>query len=72
MVGPHITSAAAEAAVNALCEETSCSREIFNADDDSIPNGLWSPTKNCETERLFIQLIPTDAPYILLFVIVLC
>ncbi|PQQ17221.1 SWI/SNF complex subunit SWI3A [Prunus yedoensis var. nudiflora] len=52
MVGPHITSAAAEAAVNALCEETSCSREIFNADDDSIPNGLWSPAKNCETERV--------------------
>lgn len=52
MVGPHITSAAAEAAVNALCEETSCSREIFNADDNSIPNGLWSPANNCETERV--------------------
>lgn len=52
MVGPHITAAAAEAAVNALCEETACPREIFNAEDDCVTNGLQSPTINCETERV--------------------
>ncbi|KAM1025558.1 hypothetical protein ACFX14_038594 [Malus domestica] len=51
MVGPQITAAAADAAVNVLCEETSCSKDIFDADDDSLTNGLWSPAKNCETER---------------------
>lgn len=64
MVGPHITAAAAEAAVNALCEETACPREIFNAEDDCVTNGLQSPTINCETERLSIYLYAflTDAP----------
>ncbi|KAL6182658.1 hypothetical protein ACLB2K_044073 [Fragaria x ananassa] len=52
LVGPHITAAAAEAAVTILCEETSCSKEIFNAEDDSVTNGLQSPAINCETERV--------------------
>ncbi|XP_062030149.1 SWI/SNF complex subunit SWI3A isoform X1 [Rosa rugosa] len=52
LVGPHITASAAEAAVNALCEETSCSKEIFNAEDDCVTNGLQSPAINCETERV--------------------
>lgn len=74
MVGPHITAAAAEAAVNALCEETSCPREIFNGEDDCVTNGLQSPAINCETERLSIYLYAflTDAPDISLLVIVLC
>ncbi|TQE12918.1 hypothetical protein C1H46_001564 [Malus baccata] len=52
MVGPQITAAAADAAVNVICEETSCSREIFDTDDDSLTNGVWSPAKNYETERV--------------------
>ena len=55
MVGPQITAAAADAAVNVICEETSCSWEIFDTDDDSLTNGVWSPAKNYETERLFIH-----------------
>lgn len=74
MVGPHITAAAAEAAVTALCEETSCSEEIFNAEDDYVTNGLQSPAINCETERLSIYLyaFPIDALDQSLLVIVLC
>ncbi|XP_050375830.1 SWI/SNF complex subunit SWI3A isoform X2 [Argentina anserina] len=52
LVGPYITAAAAEAAVTALCEETTCSKEIFNAEDNCVTNGLQSPAINCETERV--------------------
>lgn len=54
MVSPHITAAAAEAAVTSLCEEISCPREIFFGDDDSVTNGLQTLISDAETKRLFI------------------
>ncbi|WVZ18476.1 hypothetical protein V8G54_005798 [Vigna mungo] len=35
VVDPHITAAAADAAVSALCDENLCPREIFDAEEDS-------------------------------------
>ncbi|KAM6570357.1 hypothetical protein CsatB_018342 [Cannabis sativa] len=49
-VGPHITAAAAEAAVTALCEEISCPKELFYGDDDSVTNELH--TRIPDTERV--------------------
>ncbi|KAJ4728825.1 SWI/SNF complex subunit SWI3A [Melia azedarach] len=40
MAGPHVTAAAAEAAVTALCDESSFPREIFDGDEDYLANGL--------------------------------
>ena len=54
MVGPQITAAAAEAAVTALCDENSLPRETFDVEEDSVSNGLCSPTTSYEPERLFI------------------
>lgn len=34
VVDPHITAAAADAAVSALCDENLCSREIFDVEED--------------------------------------
>ncbi|KAL9422552.1 hypothetical protein AB3S75_034763 [Citrus x aurantiifolia] len=51
MVGPHVTAAAAEAAVAALCNESSCPREIFDGDEDYLANGLSSPTMVSDPER---------------------
>ncbi|KAL5791538.1 hypothetical protein ACOSP7_000132 [Xanthoceras sorbifolium] len=51
MVGPHITAAAADAAVTALCDESSCPREIFDGDDDCLTDGSWSPSILYESER---------------------
>lgn len=56
MVSPHITAAAAEAAVTSLCEENSCPREIFDGEDDCVTNGLLSPTADCEAKRLILPL----------------
>ncbi|KAI9079659.1 hypothetical protein K1719_038280 [Acacia pycnantha] len=47
VVDPHITAAAADAAIVALCDENMCPREIFNVDEDyaygqsslNTPNG---------------------------------
>lgn len=50
MVGPHITAAAADAAVTAICDENSCPREIFDGDDEFLI-GSSSPTKLYELER---------------------
>ncbi|XVF11491.1 hypothetical protein REPUB_Repub08aG0031900 [Reevesia pubescens] len=44
MVGPHITAAAAEAAVAVLSDEVSCPREIFYGDGIDVTNGLLSPS----------------------------
>ena len=35
VVDPHITAAAADAAVSALCDENLCPREIFDVEEDS-------------------------------------
>ncbi|KAH9705488.1 SWI/SNF complex subunit SWI3A [Citrus sinensis] len=51
MVGPHVTAAAAEAAVAALCNESSYPREIFDGDEDYLANGLLSPTMVSDPER---------------------
>ncbi|XP_071722692.1 SWI/SNF complex subunit SWI3A [Rutidosis leptorrhynchoides] len=57
MVGPDIAAAAAEAAVNALCDESSCPREIFDTDDDDVlPNGRQSAPQPHESERNGIPL----------------
>ncbi|KAF7834021.1 SWI/SNF complex subunit SWI3A [Senna tora] len=44
MVDPHITAAAADAAVTALCDENLCPREIFDVEEDyaSGPSSLNS------------------------------
>lgn len=34
MVDPHITAAAADAAITALCDENMCPREIFDVEED--------------------------------------
>jgi len=34
VVDPHITAAAADAAVSALCDEDLCPREIFDVEED--------------------------------------
>ncbi|KAL5543847.1 hypothetical protein UlMin_007631 [Ulmus minor] len=52
MVGPHITAAAAEAAVTSLCKENSFPREIFDGDDDSVTDGLPTPIADHEPERV--------------------
>ncbi|GAV81606.1 Myb_DNA-binding domain-containing protein/SWIRM domain-containing protein [Cephalotus follicularis] len=52
MVGPHVTAAAAEAAVTALCDESSCPREIFDGEEDYETYGLQSPALFHETDRV--------------------
>ncbi|KAM7272211.1 hypothetical protein ACFE04_026874 [Oxalis oulophora] len=47
MVGPEVASAAAEAAVTVLCDESSCPREIFYVDDHILTIG----TQLYELER---------------------
>lgn len=51
MAGPRIAAAAAEAAVNSLCEEHSCSKEIFDGGYDSLNEGPLPPVGDCETMR---------------------
>ncbi|KAF2311526.1 hypothetical protein GH714_024567 [Hevea brasiliensis] len=51
ITGPDVAAAAAEAAVAALCDETSCPREIFNGNDEFPTNGLWPPTVHSKPER---------------------
>lgn len=57
MVGPHITAAAAEAAVTSLCAENSCPREIFYDDDSSVTNGSQTLIADTETKRLYSSII---------------
>ncbi|KAG8638637.1 hypothetical protein MANES_14G048701v8 [Manihot esculenta] len=52
ITGPDIEAVAAEAAVAALCDETSCPREIFDGKCDFPTNGSWSPTVHSEPERV--------------------
>lgn len=40
MGGPHITAVAAEAAITALCDESSCPREIFDDNEEYVGYGL--------------------------------
>lgn len=54
MAGPHVTAAAAEAAVTALCDESSFPREIFDGDEDYLANGL---SMLSESERLIIFIL---------------
>lgn len=54
MVDPHITAAAADAAIIALCDETMCPREIFNADEDYASGQSGLNTLNGYSTRLFI------------------
>ncbi|KAF2311549.1 hypothetical protein GH714_024719 [Hevea brasiliensis] len=51
ITGPDVSAAAAKAAVAALCDETSCPREIFNGKDEFPTNGLWPPTVHSKPER---------------------
>ncbi|XP_021690141.1 SWI/SNF complex subunit SWI3A isoform X1 [Hevea brasiliensis] len=51
ITGPDIAAAAAEAAFAALCDQTSCPREIFDGKDDFPTNGLWSPIVHSKPER---------------------
>ncbi|KAJ4850119.1 hypothetical protein Tsubulata_000590 [Turnera subulata] len=51
MVGADITTAAAEAAIAALCDETSCPREIFDGAEEILTNGTGSPASHTEPER---------------------
>lgn len=52
MVDPEVTAAAADAAVAAVCYETSCPREIFDGEEDLLTNGLLSSNVHSEPERV--------------------
>lgn len=56
MVGPDIRAAATEAAVAALCEETSCPREVFDGEEDFPASGFSSPSIHPKLKRLFIYV----------------
>ncbi|RVX17765.1 SWI/SNF complex subunit SWI3A [Vitis vinifera] len=43
MVGPHISAAAADAAVAALCDENPCVKDIFDGAEDNVTEELGSP-----------------------------
>ncbi|KAJ9676581.1 hypothetical protein PVL29_021879 [Vitis rotundifolia] len=51
MVGPHISAAAAESAVAALCDENPCVKDIFDGSEDNVTDELGSPIRNNELER---------------------
>ncbi|RVW52561.1 SWI/SNF complex subunit SWI3A [Vitis vinifera] len=51
MVGPHISAAAADAAVAALCDENPCVKDIFDGAEDNVTEELGSPIRNNELER---------------------
>ena len=51
MVGPHVSAAAADAAVAALCDENPCVKDIFDAAEDNLTAELGSPTWNNDPER---------------------
>lgn len=53
MVDPHITAAAADAAVTALCDENLCPREIFDVEEDYASGPSCSNTSNGYPARLF-------------------
>ncbi|KAI4343581.1 hypothetical protein L6164_010915 [Bauhinia variegata] len=51
VVDPHITAAAADAAVMALCEENLCPREIFDAEEDNYSNDSFFSNLNGYSAR---------------------
>lgn len=51
MVSPHITAAAAEAAVTALCHETQFPREMFDSGEDDLTNEIGPPALTSEAKR---------------------
>lgn len=51
MAGRQVATAAAQAAMTVLCDESSCPRDIFDGDDDNLINGLLSPTELNELPR---------------------
>ncbi|XP_014522338.1 SWI/SNF complex subunit SWI3A [Vigna radiata var. radiata] len=55
VVDPHITAAAADAAVSALCDENLCPREIFDVEEDSARD---LEGEGLEMERSSISEIP--------------
>lgn len=54
VVDPHITAAAADAAVAALCDENLCPREIFDVEEDYASSQSCLNNLNGYSERLFI------------------
>ncbi|XP_042496432.1 SWI/SNF complex subunit SWI3A [Macadamia integrifolia] len=50
MVGPHVTAAAAEATVRALCNENQHAREIFEGIEDKVSNQFGFPNSNNKEE----------------------
>ncbi|KAJ7957214.1 SWI/SNF complex subunit SWI3A [Quillaja saponaria] len=52
MVGPHIAAVAAEAAVNALCEESSIPREILDAEESFVSKESYSHTLDGNPKRV--------------------
>lgn len=51
MVGPHISAAAADAAVAALCDENPCVKDIFDSAEDNGTDELGTPSPNIDPER---------------------
>lgn len=54
VAGPHIASAAAEAAVTALCHENPCAQSAFEIDENKFANKFGLSTKD-GTERLVLR-----------------
>ncbi|KAH1113013.1 hypothetical protein AAZX31_04G223600 [Glycine max] len=57
VVDPHITAAAADAAVSALCDEDLCPREIFDVEEDYSARALEGE-EGLEMERSSLSEIP--------------
>lgn len=53
MVGPSIAAVAAESAVEVICNETSCSRDIFHYQD-----GLTPDIKSKRLNQIYLFIYP--------------
>ncbi|KAG2399770.1 SWI/SNF complex subunit [Vigna angularis] len=66
VVDPHITAAAADAAVSALCDENLCPREIFDVEEDSARDlegeGLEMERSSISGYWSFLEVHPSYAP----------
>lgn len=72
MVDPHITVAAADAAVMALCDENLCPREIFDVEED-YANSYSARLSTSEIYLLFTFIYPSDfARWLLALKLFLC
>lgn len=65
MVGPHITAAAAEAAVTELCYENRCTREIL--DEENLLEETGSSPQSSDQDRFTSTLLIYTYIYTVIF-----